>query len=212
MERCVRGKVQRSAGAGQVLAPDNGVISARARTGAVSAPARNCSMTAARLEWRAEIRDPDLGSIKPGKAVRVTTAGGSAGQGKVRMVAPTVGPATATASSVDLPASRSRARVARVVRGRECCGGERGRPAAARDPAADTVLIARRFCLGLKVGSDNKVQQSKVDVGRRVADRVEVINGLDINTRVVATGGGFLADGDLVRVVAAVPAASAAVK
>ena len=40
-----------------------------------------------------------------------------------------------------------------------------------------------------------------VGVGRRVGDRIEITRGLDATARVVAAGGGFLADGDTVRVV-----------
>ena len=43
--------------------------------------------------------------------------------------------------------------------------------------------------------------------GRRIGDRVEVTGGLAADSRVVAQGGGFLADGDTVRVVEAPPAA-----
>jgi hypothetical protein len=60
-----------------------------------------------------------------------------------------------------------------------------------------------------KVGADNKVAQAKVDVGRRIGDRIEVIGGIAADARVVATGGGFLAEGDTVRVVDAPPAMSA---
>jgi HlyD family secretion protein len=42
---------------------------------------------------------------------------------------------------------------------------------------------------------------TKVSVGRRVGDRIEIVSGLDPQARVVASGGGFLSDGDTVRVV-----------
>jgi len=54
------------------------------------------------------------------------------------------------------------------------------------------------------------VTQAKVEVGRRVAERIEITAGLDAGVRVVASGGGFLADGDTVRVVDAAPAVKAA--
>ena len=38
-------------------------------------------------------------------------------------------------------------------------------------------------------------------VGRRSADRIEITSGVDASARVVASGGGFLVDGDTVRVV-----------
>jgi len=151
-----------------------------------------------RLEWRAEVATTDLAQIRPGQPVRVTTAGGAAVQGKVRMVAPTVDPATRNGIVyVDLPASPV-AKAGMFARGEF----EIGSSSALTLPQT-AVLMRDGFAWVFKVGSDNKVQQAKVNVGRRVGDRVEVINGLDTQTRVVASGGGFLADGDVVRVVAA---------
>ena len=51
------------------------------------------------------------------------------------------------------------------------------------------------------VGADNRVKQLKVQLGRRSGERVEVQGTLNGSERVVASGGAFLADGDLVRVV-----------
>jgi hypothetical protein len=73
------------------------------------------------------------------------------------------------------------------------------------------VQLREGFSYVFKVGADNKVTQAKIDVGRRIGDRIEVA-GLAPDTRVVATGGGFLAEGDTVRVVdtpAAMTAAAA---
>jgi uncharacterized membrane protein YhiD involved in acid resistance len=53
---------------------------------------------------------------------------------------------------------------------------------------------------------------AKVSTGRRVGDRVEITAGLDAQARVVASGVGFLGDGDAVRVVAALPAGGPAGK
>jgi hypothetical protein len=63
------------------------------------------------------------------------------------------------------------------------------------------VLLRDGFSYVLRVGADSKVSQVKVGVGRRVGDRIEVTAGLAADARVVAAGGGFLADGDTVRVV-----------
>ena len=46
-----------------------------------------------------------------------------------------------------------------------------------------------------------KVTLTKVGTGRRLEQRIEVI-GLDPGDAVVASGAGFLADGDTVRIVA----------
>jgi HlyD family secretion protein len=65
----------------------------------------------------------------------------------------------------------------------------------------------------LRIGPDSKVSEAKVSVGRRVGERVEITGGLDAHVRVVASGGGFLSDGDTVRVVdAPAPAAQASAK
>jgi HlyD family secretion protein len=63
------------------------------------------------------------------------------------------------------------------------------------------VLLRDGFSYVLRVGTDAKVTETKVEVGRRAGDRIEITGGLDAGTRVVASGGGFLADGDTVRVV-----------
>ena len=72
------------------------------------------------------------------------------------------------------------------------------------------MLLREGFSYVLQVGPDSKVQQVKVSTGRRWADRIEITGGIARDARVVASGGGFLGDGDLVRVVDAAPPASAA--
>jgi HlyD family secretion protein len=191
---------------GQVLAPDEGVISSRSATvGAVVGPGQELfrMIRGGRLEWRAEVATSDLAQIRPGQTARVTTPSGSAVQGRVRIVAPTIDPATRNGIVyVDLPtasaAGSSGVRAGMFARGEF----EIGSSSALTLPQT-AVLMRDGFAWVFKVGADNKVQQAKVDVGRRVGDRVEVINGLDATTRVVASGGGFLADGDLVRIVSA---------
>jgi HlyD family secretion protein len=63
------------------------------------------------------------------------------------------------------------------------------------------VLLRDGFSYVLRVGPDSKVSELKVKAGRRVGDRVEILDGLPADARVVASGGGFLGDGDTVRVV-----------
>jgi HlyD family secretion protein len=70
------------------------------------------------------------------------------------------------------------------------------------------VVLRDGFHYAMQVGADSKVSAVKLEVGRRAGDRIEIVKGLDVAAKVVATGGGFLGDGDLVRVVEA-PAASA---
>ena len=91
----------------QVLAPDNGVISARSATvGAVVGSGAELfrMIRQGRLEWRAEVTSAELGRMRPGLPVRIMPASGGELRGRVRMVAPSVDPQTRAALVyVDLP-------------------------------------------------------------------------------------------------------------
>jgi RND family efflux transporter MFP subunit len=191
----------------QVLAPDFGVISSRSATVGAVLPAGQelfRMIRQGRLEWRAEVAANDMASLKPGMVALVTAGNAPAIKGTVRMVAPTVDPQTRNGLVyVDLPASGA-ARAGMFARGEF----EIGSGTALTLPQS-AVLLRDGFSTVLRVGPDSKVAQVKVGVGKRVGDRIEIVSGLDAATRVVATGGGFLADGDTVRVVAAAAPASA---
>ncbi len=192
----------------QVLAPDDGVISARSATVGAVLPAGAelfRMIRQGRLEWRAEVAAPDLARLRPGDKALVTTPAGDTIAGKVRMIAPTVDVATRNGLVyVDLPAPGS-LRAGMFARGEFDIGSS-----AARTLPQAAVLLRDGFHYVLRVGPDAKVVQTKVEVGRRVGERVEITGGLGADARVVASGGGFLADGDLVRVVDAAPVAAAA--
>jgi hypothetical protein len=68
------------------------------------------------------------------------------------------------------------------------------------------VVVRDGFSYVYRVNADNRVSQVKVQTGRVVGDRIEIVNGLAADARVVAAGAGFLNDGDLVRVADAPPA------
>jgi uncharacterized transporter YbjL len=53
------------------------------------------------------------------------------------------------------------------------------------------------------VGAQDRVSQVKVQTGRLVADRLEIVSELALDARLVLSGGAFLNHGDTVRVVAA---------
>lgn len=192
----------------QVLAPDHGIISARAATvGAVVQPGQELFrlIRQGRLEWRAEVAAPDLAQIKVGQSARVSVVGAAPTSGRVRMVAPTVDAATRNGLVfVDLPEPGA-AKAGMFARGEF----EVGSGQALTLPQA-AVLQRDGFSHVFRLGADNKVQQAKVSVGRRVGERIEITGGLEPGARVVAQGAGFLADGDLVRVVGGAGAAGAA--
>jgi HlyD family secretion protein len=190
-----------------VRAPDDGVISARTATiGSLAQPGQELFrlIRGSRLEWRAEVSAADLGKLKPGMVASLTTPDGEQLQGRVRMVAPTVDPQTLNGLVyVDLPvaASGTSLRAGMFAQGQF----ELGRARAMSLPQSAVVLrdgFSYVFQLDEAAkGVQSKVTQVKVEIGQRRDDQVEIIGGIQPNTRVVSAGAGFLADGDWVRVV-----------
>jgi HlyD family secretion protein len=207
-QRSASRSVELRLGQARVLSPDDGVISARTATvGAVTGAGTELFrlIRQGRLEWRAEVPSADLARMKPGLPVTVMAASGEPIAGRVRMVAPTVDPQTRNGIVyVDLVKS-PHAKAGMFARGEFRIGELQGRTL-----PQSAVLLRDGFHYALVVGTDSKITLAKLKVGRRVGDRIEVIDGLAPEARVVAAGGGFLGDGDTVRVVNAPSAASAA--
>jgi RND family efflux transporter MFP subunit len=197
----------------RVLAPDDGVISARTATvGSLAQPGQELFrlIRGGRLEWRAEVTAAELAKIAPGTPATLITPDGKRVQGSVRMVAPTVDPQTRNGLVyVDLPAAAgaSGARAGMFARGEF----ELGRAPALTLPQS-AVLLREGFAYVFRVEPDNRVAQTKVAVGRRAGERIEIVEGIGPDARVVASGVGFLADGDPVRVVDAPGAEKTAAK
>jgi HlyD family secretion protein len=193
----------------QVLAPDTGIISARSATVGAVVPAGSelfRLIRQGRLEWRGEVAATELAQIRRGQTVTLGASGaGAPVTGTVRQVAPTVDAATRNALVyVDLPDTGGRLKAGMFARGEFATGSS----TALTLPQA-AVLLRDGFSYVFTVGTDNRVAQLKVATGRRSGERIEILQGLDDKARVVASGGGFLADGDTVRVVATAPAAPA---
>lgn len=210
----------------QVLAPDDGVISARSATlGAVVGAGTELfrMIRGGRLEWRAEVTSSEVGRIKPGMVAQVTAASGAQIKGRVRMIAPSVDPQTRTALVyVDLPVSAGLTpptKAAEGAPGTALAGMfARGEFDLGATPALtipqQALVIRDGFNYVFRVNPDNHVSQVKVQTGRLSGQRVEITAGLEAGARLVASGAGFLNDGDLVRVndtppPAAAPSASA---
>ena len=195
----------------QVLAPDDGVISARGATvGAVMSAGTELFrlIRKGRLEWRAEVMADELGRVAPGTPAVVTGASGAQVKGKVRSVAPTLDPKTRTALVyVDIPSvtENSALKAGMFARGEF----QLGRSNALTVPQA-AVVPRDGFNHLMLLQDDDRVKQVKVETGRRVGERVEIETPLPADARVVVQGAGFLNDGDLVRVVESSEANTAA--
>ncbi len=182
----------------RVIASDDGVISARSATvGAVVQGGQELFrlIRGGRLEWRAEVTGAELSRIKPGMKARLALPDGSRIEGKVRVLAPTIDPQTRNGLVyVDLPHD-GRARAGMFARGEIQLGNA---PALSLPQSA--VLMRDGFSYVFVVDGQ-QARQVKIATGRREAERVEVVSGLDESASVVESGGAFLADGDIVRVV-----------
>ena len=186
----------------QLLAPDAGVISARMATvGAVVGAGTEMFklIRQGRLEWRGEVTAAELGRITPGVGVLLTAPGGAQAKGKVRMVAPTVDPATRNGLVyVDLqgvsPNGSTGFKPGVYARGEF----ELGQSSAMTVPQS-AVVVRDGFSYVARVSGENRVSQIKVQTGRIVGSEVEILAGLKPEDKIVASGGSFLSDGDLVR-------------
>jgi RND family efflux transporter MFP subunit len=182
-----------------LLAPDDGLISARTATVGAVVPAGQelfRLIRGNRLEWRAEVTAADLPRIQSGQSVAISAAGGIQAKGTVRMVAPTVDRATRTAIVyVDLQ-PQADLKAGMFARGIFDLGHSR---VLALPQAA--IVQREGFNYAYSVGKDSKVSQIKVEIGRRQGDNVEITAGVDPQAKLAVAGTSFLADGDTVRVV-----------
>ena len=185
----------------QLLAADAGIVSQRsASVGAVVAAGTELFrlIRQGRLEWRAELTAAELGRVKPGSAVQVSAPGGTQVTGRVRSIAPTVDAQTRNGLVyVDLP---SGALAAAFKPGMFAQGEFELGSSPALVLAQSAVLLRDGFSFVMRVGTDNRVSQQKVQTGRRLGDQVEILSGLKPEDRLVAQGASFLSDGDVVRV------------
>ena len=186
----------------EVRASDSGLISARLATvGAVVGAGSELFklIRQGRLEWRAEVGANDLYRLPVGAAVSVAAASGSLVTGRVRTVAPTVDPQTRSGLVyVDLPSGPSRQ--AGLKAGMFASGEfELGSSPALTVPQ-QAVVVRDGFSYVFRLNADQRVSQLKVQTGRRVGERVELLDGVGAESSLVASGAGFLNDGDLVKV------------
>ncbi len=149
-----------------------------------------------RLEWQAEVDAKQLAMIKQGATAEVTLPSGKVLHGVVRLAAPTLSTSTSRANVfVTLPNESG------VKSGMFASGYiEAGRQAMLAVPESALVVRDGRNYV-FEIGADNKVSRRMVATGMRREGLVTIENGLNEKARIVMSGGAFLADGDLVKVV-----------
>lgn len=182
-----------------VKAPDDGVISARSATvGAVVGSGQELFrlVRQSRMEWRAEVTASEVGRIEVGQRVQVTMATGASVEGKVRAIAPSANEQTRNILVyVDLPRHKD-LKAGTFARGVFGIGQSE---ALTLPTLAIVVRDGSNFVFA--VDEAGKASARKVQTGRRVGERVEILSGLTGDERVAVQGAGFLNEGDLVKVV-----------
>lgn len=194
----------------ELRAPADGVVSKRlVQPGQVVAAGGELLrlIRDGRLEWRAELPVAQLSSVKPSDRIALRGTAGAVIEGRVRAVSPGVDAATRTGTVyADLPDPGGLAAGA-YLEGRI----DTGRARVATVPAAAVVLrdgFATLYTVEPKDGA-HVARARRVRTGARDGTHVEVLDGPKPGQPVVVKGAGFLADGDIVRVVPAGPAAAA---
>lgn len=182
----------------RIVAPDDGLISARSATLGTVAQVGSELFRLIRqdkLEWRAELTDVQLQHVRVGQKVQVNTGMNDTVQGVVKRIAPSVDMSTRNGYVYIGLNENKTLRAGTFTQGEF----ELGQSKALTLPQS-AVVIRDGYAYVYRLGKDARVTQTKVTIGRRQGDRVEITEGLAADTTVVASGTGFLNDGDLVRV------------
>lgn len=189
----------------RIVAVDDGFVSSKSAVlgNVVSAGAELFRMVRqSRIEWRPELDARQVATLKAGQSAHITLPNGERVEGRVRLVGPTLSTSTGRATVyVSLPAA-SPARAGMFANG----SVELDARAAQTLPQTAVTLRDGRAYVYL-LGPGDKVTSKPVTMGRRRGDRVEV-EGLQVDARVVGSGGAFLSEGAQVTVVSAAEVAA----
>lgn len=185
---------------GRIVAPDSGIISvANASVGSSSQPGVELFrlIRKGRLEWRADLTAEELMLLRKGMAAEVSVGEGRVIKGTVRAISPAVNMQTRFGSAyVSLPDSKGIIAGAFARGSFDISGGKR----ALHSLPQSAVMQRGSQTYVLVVDANNRVHEQKVVVGQRNGDRIEIKQGLNGNTQVVESGGAFLSDDDVVKV------------
>lgn len=183
----------------RIVAPDDGVIAiSSARVGALSEAEGDLFklIRKGRVEWRAELRPEQQAKLQPGQGVELRDPLGNVVHGSVRQIAPTADlESRISLVYVDVEPST-------VIKPGVLVTGDFlvDRRSATTIPRA-ALVMRDGFNYVMKVDGSDIVKPTKVTVGGRRGNDVELLGGLGPDDRIVASGGAFLDEGDKVRVV-----------
>jgi RND family efflux transporter MFP subunit len=184
-----------------ILAPDNGVISARSATlGAVVPPGQELFrlIRQQRLEWRGELIAEQLGNVRAGQTVALALPDGTNVRAIVRQVAPSMDAQSRLAIVFADVAPGGAAHAGMYVTGEIATG----KSSALAVPAECVVIRDGRGYVAIIVSDKGatKIALRAVATGRRHGAFVEIVHGLDGKERLVRRGAAFLNDGDVVEI------------
>jgi RND family efflux transporter MFP subunit len=182
----------------RVVAPDAGVISARSATlGSVAGVGDELfrMVRQNRMEWHAQIAATDVGRVQIGQTAIVTLPDGTTIEGVVRQIAPLLAQNLTAIAYVQFnKVWHTSPHIGMFVSGAIVTGASNGMSL----PSSSIVIRDGREYVFVLDG-DSLAKQVQIHSGRRDGDHVEIVSGISPKQSVVATGGGFLHDGDRVR-------------
>lgn len=186
---------------GRIVSPDSGIISAaNAIVGSMPQPGAELFrlIRKGRLEWRADLTADELMLMRKDMSAEITIGEGRVIKGTVRAISPSVNLQTRLGYVlVTLPDS------AGIIAGAFASGTfdvSGGKKSLLSLPQS-AVMQRGGMTYVLVVGQDNHVHERAVSVGQQNGDRVQIKQGLKTNEPVVESGGPFLTEGDVVKVV-----------
>ena len=184
-----------------VVAPDDGVISARSATlGAVPAPGEELFrlIRDGRLEWRGELTAAQLSSVNKGQSVELALPDGSTAFARVREIAPSLDERSRLGVIYADITPGSHARAGMFANGNIVVG-----TATALVVPAECVVIRDGRTYVVKLADEHEtpaVTLQAVTLGRRRSDEVEIVSGITEADMLMKAGAGFLSEGDFVRI------------
>lgn len=188
-----------------IRAVDDSIISSSSATlGAITASGTELFrlIRQQKIEWQAEIPAQYINDMHQGLRARIDVPDGTNVYGTIRRVAPTVNKDTGRAIVyVELPPSD------RAKAGFNASGTIELDKTPALTVPETSLVFDDGMSYVFTLGSDSHVSRHKVEIGRRSGGRVEVLSGIEASAAIVESGGAFLSDGSVVRVVSTEEAA-----